>query len=169
MGATIAKRIVFGLIVAGLAAWWATAQMHQPHYSDVPGQGALLQRTELPPLDAAKGGPIPLPADTGGPPATHYAPQPAAVEPPVAAPGPVTDRAPAATPQDPQLTPDPGDGAPVHDPMPGTSLFDQNPLSLLPQLPVCDAACLQRVLDQLTGGLPAPPPVTVPPVTLPTP
>jgi hypothetical protein len=53
--------------------------------------------------------------------------------------------------------------------MPGTSLFDQNPLSLLPQLPVCDAACLRRVLDQLTGGLPAPPPVTIPPVTLPTP
>ena len=168
MSATIAKRIVFGLIVVGLVAWWATAQLHQPHYSNVPGQGALLQRTELPPLDAAKGGPIPLPANTGDQPAVHYDANPAAVEPPIAAPAPVTDRGPDATPQDPQLTPKPGNGGAVHDPMPGTPLFDQNPLSLLPQLPICDAACLQRVLDSLTGSLPTPP-VTIPPVTLPTP
>lgn len=166
MGATIAKRIAFGLIVAGLVAWWATAGTHQPHYSNTAGQGTLLQRTQLPPLDAAKGGPVPLPANTGDQPAVHYPAQPAAVEPPIGAPPAVTDRGPEATPQDPQLTHPAGTGGAVHDPMPGTPRYDQNPLSL--PLPVCDAACLQRVIDQLTGGLPIPtPPIDVPPVTVP--
>lgn len=163
MGATIARRIGFGLVVVGLIAWWVIAQQTKPHYSDVPGQGVLLQRLELPALDTAQGGPIPLPPSAKDLNAVHYPAQPAAVEAPIAVPGAVTDRTPDGTAQDPQAGHQPGIGSAVHDnPMPGTPGFDQSPFSL--PLPTCDAACVQRVLAGLGITIP---PIPIPPVVTP--
>lgn len=163
----IVRRVMFGVIVVAVIAVWATNKLHHTqHYSDTPGQGAALQRTELPPLDASTGGPVPLPS-SGSSAAAHIPAQQAAVEPPIAAPPPVTDRSPDATPQDPQLGHQPGTGGGGGS-TPSGSLLPQLP-SL--NLPICDAACLQRVLAGLAGGLPVTvPPVTVPPVSgVPTP
>lgn len=107
---TIVRRAIFWVVVVAVVAVWAISQHHTKHYSNVPGQGTPLQRMQLPPLDTAKGGPIPLPPNTGDQPATHYPAQPATVEPPIGPPPPVTDRVPAGVPQDPQIRPQPGNG-----------------------------------------------------------
>jgi len=160
---TIVRRLFFGIVAVAVVAVWATNKLNdKPHYTDTPGQGAALQRTQLPPLDTAKGGPLPLPgadAHTG----THLPAQQAAVQPPIAAPPPVTDRAPATTPQDPQLTPRPGVGSSGGQPTSSGPLL--NLPSLTGLLPACDAACVTRVLTSLGGGTLGP--ITVPPVTLP--
>lgn len=162
----IVRRAIFWVAVVAVAVVWATSHLNQTrHYSDTPGQGAALQRTELPPLDTSKGGPVPLPP-SGSSAAAHIPAHPAGVEPPIAAPPPVTDRSPAATPQDPQLKPQPGNGGAGSGSTSSASLLPQLPISL--NLPTCDAACLQRVLAGLASNLPVPlPPVTVPPVTVP--
>jgi hypothetical protein len=165
MSSTAARRIVIGLVLVAVVGWWAVSRMNQTHhYTDELGQGAALERTVLPPLDAAKGGPVALPDPGTGTPAVHYPAQQAAVlRPPAAPPAVAADRVPDGTPQDPQRSHPTGTGGDVKDPMPGTASFD---LSLLTdKLPLCDAACVQRVIQQLTGGLPVPP--VVPPVVLP--
>lgn len=157
----IVRRAIVWVVVAAVVVVWATSHLDQTrHYSNTPGRGAALQRTVLPPLDASTGGPVRLPPP-GSSAAVHIPAQPATVLPPIAAPPPVTDRSPAATPQDPQLGYQPGTGGAGSGSAPSTSLLPQLPLSL--NLPTCDAACLQRVLAGLAGGLP----VTVPPVTVP--
>jgi hypothetical protein len=166
MSSTASKRIVIGLIVAAVIAVWATTQLHgTTHYSNVPGEGAGLQRMVLPPLDASAGGPVALPDAGSGTAAVHYPAQQAAVDPPPAAPAAVAaTRVPDATPQDPQVVHRTTTGSAVHDPMPGTPSFDASIITN--QLPICDAACVQRVLANLGAGIPLPP--VVPPV-VPTP
>lgn len=160
---TIVRRMLFGVVIVAVVAVWATNKLNdKPHYSNTPGQGAALQRTQLPPLDTAKGGPIPLPPGDGHT-GTHIPAQQAAVQPPVPAPPPVTDRSPAGTPQDPQLTPRPNVASSGGQSTSSTPLIDLPSLTSL--LPSCDVACVTRVLTSLGGGTLGP--ITVPPVTLP--
>jgi hypothetical protein len=152
------------VLVAVVAAGATNKLSDKPRYSNTPGRGALLQRTQLPPLDTAKGGPIPLPPGDGHRSDTHYPAQQAVVQRPISASPPVTDRAPGATPQDPQLTPRPGVGSSGGRSTASGPLLDLPSLSNL--LPACDAACVTRVLTSLGGGTLGP--ITVPPVSLPT-